>query len=223
MIKIKIKRHIKVLLISGLLLGFLLLCGMTPQIQELTQQLLEKTKIIRELRTDNQKLREQIVNLEIDKKEDRFIINTVDTLTKGVTVTAWANPSHIRYVKESCKRWEYVVADLKKTEKLACWQFVYCRLLATGLNANFRRQNLNGSFDNGIGDLNDCVLEEIQKDMDKDKNCPDWIKKGNWYNIDKSIYGLYIWINQRRRMRMPFADLKFYQWQMYSKIKDDNG
>jgi hypothetical protein len=212
------KKHIIIFLILlsiVLLMGFkssddivLMLKLKTDQIKVLNEQI---TNIANELTAT----RKELIQLKTERKEDKFVLETASILTKGAVPSRWANPEHIRYVRDVCRKYEYIVWDIKKKEKLACWQFVFTRCLATGLDPTFHSdKDGNGKWDTGIADLNDVCLVDIQKDL------PEHLKKANWNNIEKSIAGLYVWIKQRNR-KMPWAELGYEQWLFYAKAKDE--
>lgn len=202
----------KSLLILATLTLMLLAMGFTQP--ELTQMLKDKTQEIIQLRSRIFVLEGQVAQLQESRRSDKTILLVVDYLTEGATPSRWANPEHVAYVIAVCKKYEYLVADIKSKEKLACWQFVLCRCLATGLNPNFRCDNdRNGKFDNGLADLNDVCLDAIQKEL------PEHLRKSPWTNIEKSVAGLYIWIKQRNR-KAPWAELSYSQWRVYAAIKD---
>ena len=211
----KIKKYLEVLAI--LAIGFLTM-AFTPQLKEMLDK---ATQRIMSLEVENLQLKIKITSLSVEvsklsaeRKEDKYVLYTTDMLTRGAVPSRWANPSHISYVISVCKKYEYIVTDIKKNEPLACWQFVMARCMATGLDPNFHcDKDGNGKWDSGIADLNDVCLESLQKDL------PEHLKRRNWYNIEKSIAGLYVWIKQRNR-HMPWAELSFPQWQYYAKIKE---
>lgn len=180
----------------------------TDETVALRQQNAILQKQIAELLIENSKLKAEI-------KEDKFVIDTVDFLTKGAVASRWANPTHIRYVKSVCKKYEYLTADINKKKKFANWTFIFARCLATGLDPNYHSDDIdkNGKYDNGIADLNDVCLKDIERDLPKE------LKGRSWFNIEKSVAGLYIWIKQRDG-HMPWAELGYEQWQFYSRNKD---
>lgn len=210
-----IKKYLGVFLI--LMVGFLTVAGTNPNIKEMLDK---ATQRIMSLEVENLQLKikitslsAEVLSLSAERKEDKHVIYTVEYLTRGAVYSRWASPSHIRHVISVCQKYEYLIADIKKTEPLACWQFVMARLLATGLDPNFHLdKDANGKYDNGIADLNDVCLESLQKEL------PEHLKKANWYNIEKSIAGLYVWIKQRNR-HMPWAELSYPQWQYYARLK----
>lgn len=206
------KKLITILILLLLTCGTLGFTSNYPTETEKLRMILEgQTLQVKELKVEVLTLKLEVGKLVSENKENKLVLETVHFLTEGAVQSRWADPNHIRNVIDVCKKYEYLGS--KVGHQYSNWKFIFSRCLATGLDPNFHCDNDgNGKYDNGLADLNDVCLEEIEKELPKE------LQRRSWYNIEKSVAGLYVWINQKHRAKLAWAYLNPEQWKYYARI-----